>query len=45
MNVSYEWLRALVPFDQTPAELRDLITMRTATVDELIDLPLDGAGW
>jgi phenylalanyl-tRNA synthetase beta chain len=35
MNVSYEWLRAFVPFNQTPAKLRDLITSRVATVDEL----------
>ncbi len=41
MNVSYNWLRAFVPFEQSPAELRDLITMHTATVDELIDLRAD----
>ena len=38
MNVSYEWLRAFVPFSETPAQLRDLITSRVATVDELVSL-------
>jgi len=38
MNVSYEWLRAFVPFDQTPAALRDLITGHIATVDEIVAL-------
>lgn len=41
MNVSYDWLRAFVPFDATPAELRDLITAHTATVDELLALRAD----
>jgi phenylalanyl-tRNA synthetase beta chain len=41
MNVSYEWLRAFVPFDQSPTELRDLITARAATVDELVSLRAD----
>jgi phenylalanyl-tRNA synthetase beta chain len=41
MNVSYEWLRALVPFNETPAKLRDLITSRVATVDELVSLRQD----
>ncbi len=41
MNVSYEWLRALVPFRETPAKLRDLITSRVATVDELVPLRQD----
>ncbi len=36
MNVSYEWLRAFVPFEETPAQLRDLITAHAATVDELV---------
>ncbi len=35
MNASYEWLRAFVPTERTPAELRDLLTMRCATVEEL----------
>lgn len=38
MNVSYEWLRAFVQFHETPAKLRDLITSRVATVDELVPL-------
>jgi phenylalanyl-tRNA synthetase beta chain len=38
MNVSYEWLRAFVPFEQSPAELRELITSHIATVDELVAL-------
>lgn len=41
MNVSYEWLRSLVPFNETPAKLRDLITSRVATVDELVPLRQD----
>ncbi|HZE09927.1 MAG TPA: hypothetical protein VE110_14350, partial [Gemmatimonadaceae bacterium] len=36
MNASYEWLRAFVPFKLTPTELRDVLTSRCATVDELI---------
>jgi phenylalanyl-tRNA synthetase beta chain len=38
MNASYEWLRALVPFSLTPTELRDLLTSRCATVDDVISL-------
>ena len=34
MNVSYEWLADFVPLTETPEQLRDLITSRTATVDE-----------
>jgi phenylalanyl-tRNA synthetase beta chain len=41
MNVSYEWLRAFVPFDQSPTELRELITAHVATVDELVALRND----
>jgi phenylalanyl-tRNA synthetase beta chain len=41
VNVSYNWLRAFVPFTLSPAELRDVITMHTATVDELVDLRAD----
>ena len=41
MNVSYEWLRAFVPFHETPAKLRDLITSRVATVDEVVPLRAD----
>jgi phenylalanyl-tRNA synthetase beta chain len=41
MNVSYEWLKAFVPFDQSPPELRELVTAHVATVDELIALRQD----
>lgn len=41
MNISYEWLRAFVPFDESPAELRELITAHIATVDELVALRQD----
>jgi phenylalanyl-tRNA synthetase beta chain len=38
MNVSYEWLRAFVPFDESPTQLRELITAHVAPVDELVAL-------
>ncbi|MEO7823718.1 MAG: phenylalanine--tRNA ligase subunit beta [Gemmatimonadaceae bacterium] len=38
MNASYDWLRELVPFELTPAQLRDLLTSRCATVEDLIHL-------
>jgi phenylalanyl-tRNA synthetase beta chain len=38
MNVSYEWLKAFVPFEQSPPLLRELITAHVATVDELVAL-------
>ena len=41
MNVSYDWLRAFVPFEETPAQLRDLITAHAATVDDLVRLRAD----
>lgn len=41
MNVSHDWLKAFVPNDLTPAQLRDLITARVATVDELVPLRAD----
>jgi len=41
MNVSYEWLRAFVPFKESPAQLRDLITSRVTIVDELLPLRSD----
>ncbi len=41
MNASYAWLKSLVPFVQTPAELRDLLTARCATVDEVVPLRAD----
>ncbi|HVX39850.1 MAG TPA: phenylalanine--tRNA ligase subunit beta [Gemmatimonadaceae bacterium] len=45
MNASYEWLKAFVPFDATPAELRALITAHVATVDELVALRGDLAAF
>jgi len=36
VNASYEWLRAFVPFTLSPTELRDLLTSRCATVDDLV---------
>src|SRR4029078_2356195 len=41
MNASYEWLRDFVSFALTPEELRDLLTSRVATVDDLIRLRAD----
>ena len=38
MNVSYEWLKAFVPFTESAAQLRELITAHIATVDELVSL-------
>ena len=36
MNASYEWLRAFVPFTLSATELRDLLTSRCATVEDLV---------
>ncbi|HYS70255.1 MAG TPA: phenylalanine--tRNA ligase subunit beta, partial [Gemmatimonadaceae bacterium] len=41
MNASYEWLRTFVPFDLSPTELRDLLTSRCATVDDLVSFRQD----
>ena len=41
MNISVEWLNAFVDSGRSAAELRDLITAHTATVDELIALRAD----
>ena len=41
MNISYDWLRAFVPFDESAKELRELITSHIATVDELVALRQD----
>lgn len=41
MNVSHDWLRALVAHDLSPARLRDLLTSRVVTVDELVPLRAD----
>ena len=41
MNASYEWLKDFVEIRLSPAELRDLITSRCATVDEIMPLRSD----
>jgi phenylalanyl-tRNA synthetase beta chain len=41
MNASYEWLKAFTAFDYTPAQLRDVITSRAATVDDVVALRHD----
>jgi phenylalanyl-tRNA synthetase beta chain len=41
MNASYEWLREFTDFDLTPQQLRDAITSRAATVEELVPLRAD----
>ena len=41
MNASYEWLRDFVSFSHTPEELRDLLTSRAATVDDVVRLRAD----
>src|SRR4051812_1575173 len=41
MNASYEWLRAFVPFDGSPAQLRELLTTHSVTVDELVPMRAD----
>lgn len=41
MNASYQWLRDFVDIDMSPAELRDLLTMRCATVDDVVALRAD----
>ena len=41
MNASYKWLKDFVDIDVSPAELRDLLTMRCATVDDVIALRAD----
>ena len=41
MNVSYNWLKAFVDFQETPEQLRDLLTSRVVTVDELKALRAD----
>ncbi len=38
MNASYSWLNAFVNAGMTPAALRDLITARCTTVDEMVSL-------
>jgi phenylalanyl-tRNA synthetase beta chain len=45
MNISHEWLKELVDHDLTPAQLRDLITARAATVDAVEALRTDLAAF
>ena len=44
MNASYRWLRDFVDIDISPLELRELLTSRCATVDDVITLRQDLAG-
>ncbi|MEO5904459.1 MAG: phenylalanine--tRNA ligase subunit beta [Gemmatimonadaceae bacterium] len=44
MNASYRWLKDFVDIDLSPAELRDLLTARSATVDDVVTLRQDLAG-
>ncbi|MGI8510301.1 MAG: phenylalanine--tRNA ligase subunit beta [Gemmatimonadaceae bacterium] len=41
MNASFEWLKDFTEFDLTPRELRDIITARAATVDDVVALRQD----
>ena len=41
MNASFEWLKAFVPTGLSAEEVRDLITSRCATVEELVELRSD----
>jgi phenylalanyl-tRNA synthetase beta chain len=41
MNASYAWLASLLPVSLGPEEMRDLITARCCTVDELVRLRED----
>jgi phenylalanyl-tRNA synthetase beta chain len=41
MNVSYAWLKTFVDFDLASRALRDLLTRRVVTVDEVVPLRTD----
>ena len=41
MNASYRWLKDFVDIDMSPVELRDVLTMRCATVDDVVALRAD----
>ncbi len=41
MNASLDWLRDFVQIDKSPGELRDLLTSRVATVDDVVSLRRD----
>lgn len=44
MNVSFRWLLEFVPSDMSPDDVRDLLTSRVATVDDVVPLRQDLAG-
>ncbi|MGI8548330.1 MAG: phenylalanine--tRNA ligase subunit beta, partial [Gemmatimonadaceae bacterium] len=41
MNASFDWLKDFTDFDLTPRELRDMLTARIATVDDVLPLRQD----
>lgn len=41
MNASYDWLREFTDFDLSPEQLRDVITNRAATVEDMVSLRAD----
>ena len=41
MNAAYDWLREFTEFELSPQELRDVITSRAATVEEIVALRAD----
>ncbi|MDQ4079300.1 MAG: phenylalanine--tRNA ligase beta subunit-related protein, partial [Gemmatimonadota bacterium] len=41
MNISYAWLKTFVDFDLDPRALRDFLTERVVTVDEVVPLRAD----
>lgn len=41
MNASYEWLKAFLPLDLSPEQLREKLTAHTATVEELLPMRTD----
>ncbi|MEO8194767.1 MAG: phenylalanine--tRNA ligase subunit beta [Gemmatimonadales bacterium] len=41
MNASFKWLQDFVDIDLSPLELRDVLTMRCATVDDVVVLRKD----
>lgn len=41
MNASFDWLKDFTDFDLTPLQLRDVLTARAATVDDIVALRQD----
>ena len=41
MNASYEWLKAFLPLDLTPEQLREKLTAHVATVEEIVPMRTD----